>query len=82
MTVEISRAGPARLTALVDVLARSFADDPIVRWPFPTDGSVVEQCRELFRILDERFVHTGWLWGGRRRRRRDVGPAGRGRTLR
>jgi hypothetical protein len=26
---------------------------------FPTDGSAVEQCRELFRILDERFVHTG-----------------------
>ena len=22
----------------------------------------MEQCRELFRILDERFVHTGWLW--------------------
>ena len=62
MAIEISRAGPERVTALVDVLARSFADDPIVRWPFPTDGSAVEQCRELFRILDERFVHTGWLW--------------------
>ena len=22
----------------------------------------MEQCRELFRILDERFVYTGWLW--------------------
>ena len=62
MATEISRAGPERVPALVDVLARSFADDPIVRWPFPTDGSAVEQCRELFRILDERFVHTGWLW--------------------
>ena len=62
MAAEISRAGPDRVATLVDVLARSFADDPIVRWPFPTDGSVVEQCRELFRILDERFAHTGWLW--------------------
>ena len=47
---------------LVDVLARSFADDPIIRWPFPTDGNHEEQCRELFRILDEPIAETGWLW--------------------
>lgn len=47
---------------LVDVLARSFADDPIIRWPFPTDGSHEDQCRELFRILDEPLAETGWLW--------------------
>jgi ribosomal protein S18 acetylase RimI-like enzyme len=62
MAVEISQAGPERVQRLVDVLARSFADDPIIRWPFPTDGNLEEQCRELFRILDEPFAETGWLW--------------------
>jgi ribosomal protein S18 acetylase RimI-like enzyme len=62
MAVEISQAGPERVQRLVEVLARSFADDPIIRWPFPTDGSHEEQCRELFRILDEPFAETGWLW--------------------
>jgi len=62
MAVEISQAGPERVDRLVEVLARSFADDPIIRWPFPTDGSHEEQCRELFRILDEPFAETGWLW--------------------
>jgi len=62
MAVEISQAGPERVQRLVEVLARSFADDPIIRWPFPTDGNHEEQCRELFRILDEPFAETGWLW--------------------
>ena len=62
MVVEIVPAVPERVPGLVDVLARSFADDPIVRWPFPTDGSPEDRCRELFGVLEERFVHTGWLW--------------------
>ena len=62
MALEISQAGPERVQRLVEVLARSFADDPIIRWPFPTDGNHEEQCRELFRILDEPFAETGWLW--------------------
>jgi ribosomal protein S18 acetylase RimI-like enzyme len=62
MAVEISQAGPERVDRLVEVLARSFADDPIIRWPFSTDGSHEEQCRELFRILEEPFAETGWLW--------------------
>jgi GNAT superfamily N-acetyltransferase len=62
MVVEITQAGPERLPELVEVLARSFADDPIIRWPFPTDGDHVEQCRDLFRILDEPFSEIGWLW--------------------
>lgn len=62
MALEISQAGPERVQPLVEVLARSFADDPIIRWPFPTDGNHEDQCRELFRILDEPFAETGWLW--------------------
>ena len=62
MAIEISQAGPERVQRLVEVLARSFADDPIIRWPFPTDGNHEEQCRELFRILDEPIAETGWLW--------------------
>ncbi len=62
MAIEISQAGPERVQRLVEVLARSFADDPIIRWPFPTDGNHEEQCRELFRILDEPFAEAGWLW--------------------
>ena len=62
MAIEISQARPERVHRLIEVLARSFADDPIIRWPFPTDGNHEEQCRELFRILDEPFAETGWLW--------------------
>ena len=62
MAVGISRAGPERVHRLIEVLARSFADDPIIRWPFPNDGSAERRCRELFEVLDERFVDTGWLW--------------------
>ena len=62
MVIEISQGGPERVQRLVEVLARSFADDPIIRWPFPNDGSAERRCRELFEVLDERFVHTGWLW--------------------
>ena len=62
MAIEISQAGPERVQRLVEVLARSFADDPIIRWPFPTDRNHEEQCRELFRIQDEPFAETGWLW--------------------
>jgi GNAT superfamily N-acetyltransferase len=62
MAIEISHAAPGRVQRLVEVLARSFADDPIIRWPFPTDGSAEQRCRELFEVLDRRFAHTGWLW--------------------
>lgn len=55
-------AGPERVPALADVLGRSFADDPIVRWPFPTRGSYEEQCRALFQILNVPFAEAGWLW--------------------
>ncbi len=62
MSVEIVAAGPERVPALAELLGRSFADDPIVRWPFPTEGSQQERCRELFLVMNERFAETGWLW--------------------
>jgi hypothetical protein len=51
MVVEITRARPEHVPGLVEVLARSFADDPIICWPFPTEGSHVEQCRGPFPDL-------------------------------
>ena len=65
MSVEIVAAGPGRVPALAAVLGRSFADDPIIRWPFPEardQEDAERRCGELFRILDERFADAGWLW--------------------
>lgn len=64
MTIEISPAPPARVPALAALLGRAFADDPMIRWPFPADGDDAAERRstEMFRIVDERFAEAGWLW--------------------
>ena len=61
MTVEIVPAGPERVPVLAALLGRAFADDPIVRWPFP-DDDLLERTTELFAILDEGFAAAAMLW--------------------
>ena len=48
--VEITRADRERVPALATVLARTFADDPMIRWPFH-DHHVVERAEPLFTAL-------------------------------
>jgi GNAT superfamily N-acetyltransferase len=47
---EISRATPDRVPLLAGVLARSFADDPMIRWPFH-DHRVEERAGPLFTAI-------------------------------
>ncbi len=60
MTIEIIPAGPDRVEALADVFARSFADDPIARWPLPSDG-VEQRVRMNFLQFGGGFAELGML---------------------
>lgn len=64
MTVEISSARPDRVPLLAAMLGRAFADDPMIRWPFPAgdDEEAERRTTEMFRVIDERFAEAGWLW--------------------
>ena len=60
MTIEIVPAGPERVEALADVFARSFADDPMIRWPLPEDG-IQERVRSSFLAFGGGFADLGML---------------------
>ena len=61
MAVEVVPAGPERVEALADVFARSFADDPMIRWPLPADG-VEERVRTSFLRFGAGFAELGMLY--------------------
>ena len=61
MDLEIVRAGPDRVPELAALLGRAFADDGMIRYPFPS-GDPYEQTRRMFAILDEPFACAGMVW--------------------
>ena len=61
MTIEVVPAGPGRVEALSEVFARSFVDDPIARWPLPSDG-VEERVRMNFLQFGGGFAKLGMLY--------------------
>ena len=60
MSVPIARATPDRVPELATLLGRSFADDPMLVWPF--GGSDLEVITNFFRAFDEQIAELGWLW--------------------
>jgi ribosomal protein S18 acetylase RimI-like enzyme len=61
VTIEVVPAGRERVEALSEVFARSFADDPIARWPLPPDG-VERRVRENFLRFGGGFAGLGMLY--------------------
>jgi ribosomal protein S18 acetylase RimI-like enzyme len=59
----IVQAAPDRVPALAELLGRSFADDPMLVWPFGPDKTDV--ITDFFRAFDERIAALGWLWEAR-----------------
>jgi ribosomal protein S18 acetylase RimI-like enzyme len=60
VTIEVVPAGPERVEVLADVFARSFADDPIARWPLPSD-EVEQRVRMNFLQFGRGFAELGML---------------------
>src|SRR5688500_18000794 len=60
MPVSIVRASADRVPDLATLLGQSFADDPMLVWPF--GGSEVEPITDFFRAFDEQIARLGWLW--------------------
>lgn len=61
--VEITRAERERMPALAAVLARAFADDPIIRWPLP-DGvdDLEDRVQSMFTWAYEDLADLGMVW--------------------
>jgi len=59
--VAIRRAAPSEVPALAAVLARAFAADPMVRWPFGTVDDVAARIEAEFGIVDRAYAAEGWI---------------------
>jgi GNAT superfamily N-acetyltransferase len=59
--VAIRRAAPDEVPALAAVLARAFAADPMVTWPFGAVDDLPARIRASFEIVDRAFAAEGWI---------------------
>jgi GNAT superfamily N-acetyltransferase len=57
----ITRAEPDRVPVLAAVLARSFADDPMIRWPFH-DRLVDARAEPLFAAILAEYQRVDMVW--------------------
>ena len=58
---DITRATPGRVPVLAAVLARSFADDPMIRWPFH-DHLVDQRAEPLFAAILAEYQRVDMVW--------------------
>jgi ribosomal protein S18 acetylase RimI-like enzyme len=61
-SIQISAVSATRLPLLADVMARAFIDDPLLRWPLPADGAVIDRVRATFAAIYEGIVGAGMVW--------------------
>jgi ribosomal protein S18 acetylase RimI-like enzyme len=55
------RAAPSDVPALAAVLARAFAADPMVRWPFGPVDDLSDRIEAMFEIVDRAYAAEGWI---------------------
>jgi ribosomal protein S18 acetylase RimI-like enzyme len=60
VAVEIHLATPDRVDDLAALLGRTFADDPMIVWPFGPDR--VELVTAFFKAFNDGIAAQGWLW--------------------
>jgi hypothetical protein len=60
MSVPIVQATPGRIPALAELLGGTFADDPMLVWPFGSGRT--DAITDFFLDFDERIAMLGWLW--------------------
>ena len=57
----VRAATPDRVPPLASVLAASFVEDPMIRWPFH-DHDVVERAEPMFSALLGEYAKIGMVW--------------------
>ena len=61
-TVDIHPAGPDRVPALAAMFGRAFVNEPMMTWPFGSDGDVAGRMELAFRLYFESIEPLGILW--------------------
>lgn len=59
--IPVRAAAPGEIPALAGVLARAFAADPMVTWPFVTADDLPARIRAMFEIVDTAYAAEGWI---------------------
>jgi ribosomal protein S18 acetylase RimI-like enzyme len=60
--VPISAISSARLPVMAGVMARAFAEDPLLRWPLRADGDHPDRVVAIFTAIYEGIVDAGVVW--------------------
>lgn len=60
--VTIRRATADDAAVACRTYARSFADDPVIRWLVPDDAEYEEICERFFGLLVRRWTASGTFW--------------------
>ena len=59
--MEVVPADPERFEAFAALFASTFADDAMIRWPFPEDD-FEERVRKMWLAVGGDMLDAGWLW--------------------
>ena len=62
MTVPINVVNRDRLPAMAAVLARAFANDPMIRWPLPDGDGLGDRIEQTFGSIYHGIVDLGLIW--------------------
>jgi GNAT superfamily N-acetyltransferase len=62
VTTAIRRATPEEIPEVADLLARSFASDPMLVWPLAAGDDAGDRIRRMFAWLDAPLADRGWIW--------------------
>jgi GNAT superfamily N-acetyltransferase len=60
--VDITPAGPGRLSVLASLFGRTFVDEPMMRWPLGVHGDVEEQLTRVFAGFLENLIDLEMVW--------------------
>ena len=61
MNLDIRPATPERVPAVAAMVARAFADDPMIRWSLGPDD-LPNRMRRYFTLINEQWADLGVLW--------------------
>jgi len=62
VTVPINVVTRDRLPAMAAVLARAFANDPMIRWPLPDGDGLGDRIEQTFGSIYRGIVDLGLIW--------------------
>ena len=57
----IRPASPGEVPALAGVVARAFAADPMITWPFGAVDDLPARIQAMFEIVDSPYAAEGWI---------------------